>query len=110
TARRSGRRRRRCASGILPPVAGHPRPEPPVSPTGRGVRSAVLSATQGRTPMTRTAAQIRADLGHPVIDADGHAIEVTPVLLDYIEAVGGPAVVDRYLQAPVKRQFRLRQD
>lgn len=58
----------------------------------------------------RTSAQIRAELGHPVVDGDGHAIEVTPVLLDYIEEVGGPAVADRYRAAPVKRQFRLRPD
>ncbi|HEY2303735.1 MAG TPA: amidohydrolase family protein [Acidimicrobiales bacterium] len=48
---------------------------------------------------------IRSQLGHPVIDGDGHVIEVTPVLLEYLDDVGGPGVVDRYLQAPIKRQF-----
>lgn len=55
-----------------------------------------------------TSAELRAQLGHPVVDGDGHAIEVTPVLLDYIDAIGGPAVADRYRAAPIKRQFLLR--
>jgi predicted TIM-barrel fold metal-dependent hydrolase len=59
---------------------------------------------------TRRAADIRAELGHPVIDADGHVIETTQVLLEYIDAEGGPAMVERYLTAPVKRQFRVRHD
>lgn len=58
---------------------------------------------------SRTAIEIRAGLGHPVIDADGHVIETTQVLLEYIDAVGGPGMVDRYLAAPVKRQFRVRE-
>jgi predicted TIM-barrel fold metal-dependent hydrolase len=40
-----------------------------------------------------------------VVDGDGHVIEVTPVLLEYLDEEGGAAVVDRYLQAPIKRQF-----
>lgn len=43
-------------------------------------------------------AGIRAKLTHPVVDADGHYIEVTPVLLDYIRQVGGSGAVERYLQ------------
>jgi hypothetical protein len=34
-------------------------------------------------------ADVRRQLGHPVIDADGHFREATPVLLDYVKAVGG---------------------
>ena len=56
---------------------------------------------------TRTGADIRARLGHPVIDGDGHLIEFTPVLLDYIAKVGGHEVAERYAAAPVKRQFTL---
>src|SRR4051794_38023827 len=56
----------------------------------------------------RSSVDIHDELDHPVIDADGHAIEVTPVLLDYMEEIGGKAVVDKYLSAPVKRQFLLR--
>ena len=55
----------------------------------------------------RSSAAIRSELGYPVIDGDGHAIEVTPVLLDYIEDVGGAQMVDRYRRSPIKRQFRL---
>ena len=29
--------------------------------------------------------KVRAKLDHPVIDADGHLIEVEPVLLDYLK-------------------------
>jgi hypothetical protein len=35
-------------------------------------------------------AHIRSRLSHPVIDADGHIVESTPVLLDYMREVGGP--------------------
>ena len=34
--------------------------------------------------------EVRAKLDHPVIDADGHLIEVEPVLLDYLKMVGDP--------------------
>mgnify|MGYP002633179299 CR=1 FL=1 len=40
--------------------------------------------------------KIRGGLGHPVIDADGHLLEVEPVLLDYIKAVGGSKLQHRY--------------
>ena len=40
-------------------------------------------------------AAIRAKLTHPIIDADGHLIEVTPVLYDYVRAEGGEEVVRR---------------
>jgi predicted TIM-barrel fold metal-dependent hydrolase len=49
--------------------------------------------------MTR-AAEIRAGLPHPIIDADGHFVEVAPLLneemLTYLEEMGGPEVRDRY--------------
>src|SRR5438105_11835132 len=54
-----------------------------------------------------TSRDIHAELDHPVIDGDGHAIEVTHVLLDYIAEVGGPKVAARYRKAPIKRQFLL---
>ena len=56
---------------------------------------------------TRSSASIREALDHPIIDADAHAVEATPVLLEYLADVGGAAMVDRYRQAPVKRQFLL---
>ena len=50
--------------------------------------------------MTTRAAEVRAGLSHPVIDADGHFVEVAPLLneemLTYLEEMGGPEVRDRY--------------
>ena len=46
------------------------------------------------------AAEIRAGLAHPIIDADGHFVEVAPLIneemLTYLEEMGGPEVRDRY--------------
>ena len=44
---------------------------------------------------TSKSAAIRAKLDHPIIDSDGHLIEVTPVLHDYIRAEGGESVLQR---------------
>jgi predicted TIM-barrel fold metal-dependent hydrolase len=50
---------------------------------------------------TTKASQIRAGLDHPVIDADGHFVELAPVLddalLDSLETEGGAPLRDRYL-------------
>ncbi len=51
-----------------------------------------------RTPST-SSAEIRAALDHPVVDADGHYIELLPVFMDYFfdyvdEIGGGEAVKD----------------
>ena len=43
--------------------------------------------------------EIRARLGHPVIDADGHTQELTPVVLDYVERIGGSKILDRHSAA-----------
>ena len=45
--------------------------------------------------VTSKSAAIRAKLDHPIIDSDGHLIEVTPVLYDYIRAEGGESVLQR---------------
>ncbi len=45
-----------------------------------------------------TTEQIRSQIGHPIIDADGHTIEVTPVLLDFISEVAGPGASARFAQ------------
>ncbi|MDQ1384912.1 MAG: hypothetical protein QOG65_2291, partial [Actinomycetota bacterium] len=46
------------------------------------------------------AAEVRASLSHPIIDADGHFVELAPVfdeeMLTYLEEMGGRAVRDRY--------------
>ena len=56
-----------------------------------------------------TAADIRARLDHPVIDADGHILEFVPALLDFLNDAGGPAVVERYREAmwgPSSKAYR----
>src|SRR5881409_3088834 len=44
--------------------------------------------------MEHQAADIRAQLKHPVIDGDGHWLEPIPVFLEYLDEVGGSAAVD----------------
>jgi predicted TIM-barrel fold metal-dependent hydrolase len=46
-------------------------------------------------------AEIRASLGHPVIDGDGHTVDLLPVLLDFLDEVGGSAIVDRFKAQPI---------
>jgi predicted TIM-barrel fold metal-dependent hydrolase len=54
---------------------------------------------------TTKAARIRTGLDHPVIDADGHFVELAPVLDDALlaslEAEGGSPLRDRYLASRV---------
>ena len=45
--------------------------------------------------MENRAAQIHAELKHPVIDGDGHWMEPIPVFLEYLSEVGGPKSVDQ---------------
>lgn len=45
---------------------------------------------------TPDARQIRAELDHPVVDADGHIIEYLPLLRDLVADEGGGAVADRF--------------
>lgn len=44
-------------------------------------------------------ARLREKLNHPVIDSDGHMIEVLPLMFDYLKQVGGPQMADRAWQA-----------
>jgi predicted TIM-barrel fold metal-dependent hydrolase len=44
-------------------------------------------------------ADVRARVGHPIIDSDGHVVEFEPALLDYIRDVGGSDVLERYKTA-----------
>jgi len=43
-----------------------------------------------------TGADIRARLDHPVVDADGHMIECTFAVLDFVRQVGGTEIANRY--------------
>ena len=47
-----------------------------------------------KTKISRSS-QIRSQLEHPVVDADGHMVEVFPVLFDYLKQVGGPDMSER---------------
>ena len=40
--------------------------------------------------------EIRSKVGHPIIDADGHTLELTPVLSDYVYQQGGADARDRF--------------
>ncbi|MDO8434293.1 MAG: amidohydrolase family protein [Candidatus Binatus sp.] len=44
-------------------------------------------------------AEIRARLGHPVIDSDGHMVEYVPAFFEYLKKIGGDSVVRRYREA-----------
>ncbi len=52
------------------------------------------------------AAKVRGTVGHPIIDADGHLVELGPMLDDellaYLEEAGGRGLRDRYLAGMVK--------
>ena len=39
--------------------------------------------------MSMSAVKLRQDLGHPVVDADGHWLEYAPVVREAMEAIGG---------------------
>jgi predicted TIM-barrel fold metal-dependent hydrolase len=70
---------------------------------------------------TRVAAEsreIRRQLGHPVIDTDGHMLELFPVMFDYLKQVGGPEMTEKtwasfrrqnslswYEMSPAERRF-----
>ncbi len=43
-----------------------------------------------------TSSEIRAQLGHPVIDADGHVLEYLPAVEPHLRQALGPAAFERY--------------
>lgn len=47
--------------------------------------------------MTTGSGAVREKLCHPVVDADGHAIESTPTLFEYLAQCGGPKLVARFV-------------
>jgi predicted TIM-barrel fold metal-dependent hydrolase len=53
------------------------------------------------TNVTTKSARVRKQVGHPVIDADGHFVELAPVVDDeivaYLEEAGGAELRERYL-------------
>jgi len=46
------------------------------------------------------AARIREQLGFPIVDGDGHVLELTTVFLEYLRDVEGGAVADRFEASP----------
>jgi predicted TIM-barrel fold metal-dependent hydrolase len=50
-------------------------------------------------PVAAAIAEIREQLGHPVIDSDGHLVEVRPVAMEYIARAGGAEMVRRFSEA-----------
>ena len=55
-----------------------------------------LPGRLNRGSVSPTAAEVRAGLGHPVIDADGHGIEYLPWFRDLLRDEGGPGAVDAW--------------
>src|ERR1700756_1009967 len=60
----------------------------------------------GKGKAVTTAAQVREKVDHPIIDADGHFVEIGPVLeeelVTYLEEAGGRQMRDRYLASWAK--------
>jgi predicted TIM-barrel fold metal-dependent hydrolase len=60
--------------------------------------------------MERTSAQVRAEVGHPVIDADGHVLEVLDAAHPHLREALGPDLFQRWLdrgaQAKVSQRPR----
>src|SRR5215510_7030281 len=50
----------------------------------------LMTATQGGQ-----SAAIRARVNHPIIDSDGHQVEMGPIFFDYLKAEAGPKVAER---------------
>ena len=53
----------------------------------------MISATPSRSQ------EIRSKVGHPIIDSDGHTLEIGPILLDFVEKIGGGDIKKRYEEA-----------
>ncbi len=41
---------------------------------------------------------VRASLDHPIIDSDGHNLELTPVFLEFVKDIGGVEIRDRFAE------------
>lgn len=44
------------------------------------------------------AARIRERLGYPIIDADGHMLELDPIIWDYMRQIGGSEIQQRFMK------------
>jgi hypothetical protein len=52
--------------------------------------------------------KIRERVDHPIIDADGHLIEMIPLLIDFIREGAGPRIADRFQALVAQRDPRQR--
>ncbi len=52
-------------------------------------------------------AKIRAGLNHPIIDTDGHTVELQPVFFDYLRRFGGADMIKKYQRASGARPNNL---
>ena len=59
-------------------------------------RAKVNTMASLHTDVPSSSAAIRARLNHPIIDSDGHQVEMVPVFLDYLAEVGGASVAKRF--------------
>jgi len=55
----------------------------------------------------RTAAEVRREIDHPVIDADGHLLEVRPIVGEFVRELGGAAYADKFADASNDRKFHV---
>jgi predicted TIM-barrel fold metal-dependent hydrolase len=53
--------------------------------------------------------QLRATLGHPIVDADAHQMEMGPLFLEFLREAGGAKMPQRYFEqmTVTRRTFRL---
>ncbi|MGE0387264.1 MAG: amidohydrolase family protein [Gammaproteobacteria bacterium] len=58
-----------------------------------------MSAQFSFNPDPRVA-EIRRRLGHPVIDGDGHFVEVIPLVEDFVRELAGESMVKRFRESP----------
>ena len=73
-------------------------------PKGRRAEREAIVVTAYET----RSARIRQHLDHPVIDSDGHLIELIPMFVDYLKQIGGHEIADRYVKEKDNwRYFRL---
>jgi predicted TIM-barrel fold metal-dependent hydrolase len=50
--------------------------------------------------MAESSRDVRRQLGHAVLDVDGHVIEFMPAVMPYLREALGPALFDRYVNQP----------
>ena len=55
----------------------------------------------------RTPAEVRAQLDHPVIDADGHLLEVRPLVGEFVRELGGARYADKFMDSSNDRKFHV---